>query len=332
MLLSVVIPAKNEEDNIARCIESVVYGIPENTEYEIILVDCGSTDKTIDIAKNYPIKILRLKKSWFHSSPAAKYTGCVFARGEFIFFIDSDMALEKDFLRQAFIEIKKSQDIAGVGGIADEIYAEAGKETGILKNLYRTKDKITEVDFLAGAILYRKKTLDEAGSFNPYLNAGAEEHELAERLKQKGYRLISIPFPMAAHYTQKVEDWSEFLRKKRAGLYKGIGISLGAMKSPEYILKTLIYYKEFLGFLIFMLCAFVLTINCIIFCRLELIFFIFLPVLTLLTALIIKKKSFKKAFLGLIKWFLISFEILKGLTTKIKDPALYPKDPEIIKD
>ena len=60
MKVSIVIKALNEEESIERCIKSALKSI-KGISGEIILVDSISTDKTIEISKKYPIRILQLK-------------------------------------------------------------------------------------------------------------------------------------------------------------------------------------------------------------------------------------------------------------------------------
>ena len=86
--LSIVIPSKNEESHIASCLDSLIKNTASFSDKEIILVDCVSTDETVRIAKDFPIKILQLKPEWVHTASAARYIGGLFAKGEFIFFID----------------------------------------------------------------------------------------------------------------------------------------------------------------------------------------------------------------------------------------------------
>ena len=82
--LSVVIISRNEERNIARCIESVLEATDEMASYEIILVDSVSTDRTVEIAKKYPIRILQLKHKSQCSPAAGRFIGFLHSRGNYI--------------------------------------------------------------------------------------------------------------------------------------------------------------------------------------------------------------------------------------------------------
>jgi len=83
LLLSIVIPAKNEEDNISRCLDSVTQAA-SRIDHEIILVDCCSKDRTIAVASRYPVKILELLLTGAYPS-AARYIALFFRRGSLFF-------------------------------------------------------------------------------------------------------------------------------------------------------------------------------------------------------------------------------------------------------
>lgn len=91
--VSVIIPAYNEEKVIGECIKSLL----EQTypEKEIIFIDDGSTDKTVEIIKSYPVKLLQQN----HRGPgAARNLGAKEAKGKILVFVDADMTFDKKFL------------------------------------------------------------------------------------------------------------------------------------------------------------------------------------------------------------------------------------------
>src|ERR1035437_5506745 len=80
-MISVIILAKNEEDKIKTCLESIKW------VDEIIVVDNDSSDNTIEIAKKYTNKIITLKDQDFS---ALRNRGVEQAQGEWLLFVDSD--------------------------------------------------------------------------------------------------------------------------------------------------------------------------------------------------------------------------------------------------
>lgn len=91
--VSVVIPAYNEEKVIEGCITTLLS--QTYPEKEIIIVDDGSTDKTIEIIKSYPVKLLQQS----HKGPgAARNLGASQAHGKILVFVDADMIFDKRFI------------------------------------------------------------------------------------------------------------------------------------------------------------------------------------------------------------------------------------------
>ena len=106
--ISTVIPSFNEEKTIAKCIESALEALEGIQNYEIILVDSYSNDKTIEIAKKYPISIFRLKKAWPKSPAAGRYIGTIKSKSKYIFFVDADMEVDKQWITKALNILEKN--------------------------------------------------------------------------------------------------------------------------------------------------------------------------------------------------------------------------------
>lgn len=105
-MLTIVIPTLNEEKFIGGLLSSIK---SQNfRDYEIILADAGSTDKTIEIAKSFGCRIVK------GGLPAkGRNEGAKAARGNLLLFLDADTELQKEFLKKAFHEFyDRKLDIA----------------------------------------------------------------------------------------------------------------------------------------------------------------------------------------------------------------------------
>lgn len=106
-LISVIIPVYNAETTISECIESVLCQTYNN--FEIILVDDGSTDGSGNICKEYSEKDSRIRyiRKENGGVSSARNLGIDEAKGEYITFVDSDDWIEKDALEEMEIIIKQ---------------------------------------------------------------------------------------------------------------------------------------------------------------------------------------------------------------------------------
>ena len=93
--VSVIIPTYNEEKDIGNCLSSLKNQSYKN--FEIILVDDGSKDNTLDVAKKFP-KVKMIKGE--HRGPGfSRNLGAKEAKGNILVFIDADMSFEKDYIK-----------------------------------------------------------------------------------------------------------------------------------------------------------------------------------------------------------------------------------------
>ncbi len=91
LTFSFIIPALNEEDLIAECINSIKR--QKKVVGEIIMVDNGSKDKTAEIAKKLGCKVVKEEK---RGVSHARNKGAKLAKGDILCFIDADGVLSKD--------------------------------------------------------------------------------------------------------------------------------------------------------------------------------------------------------------------------------------------
>lgn len=106
-LLSIIIPVYNVEKYIERCLDSIITS--ESQNYEVILIDDGSTDKSLEICQKYEKKFKNIfvfsKKNGGASD--ARNFGNTKARGEYIWYIDSDDYITPNAVNEILDIIKK---------------------------------------------------------------------------------------------------------------------------------------------------------------------------------------------------------------------------------
>jgi len=176
---SFIIPTLNEGKYLEGCLRSIKK--QTRKDYEIIVVDSYSNDKTLKIAKKYRAKIVFEKRK----GPAvARNTGARHAKGSILVFADADVRLEKDFLER--VDKKFSRDVGG-GIFFLVVYDTKSRFQALLYSLanYISISLIAlHATMTAGSCFaYDKKIFREVGGFNPEFLTN-EDHELAGRVSR----------------------------------------------------------------------------------------------------------------------------------------------------
>lgn len=110
--ISVVVPVLNMAGTIGACLDALVGQSLSSTEREIIIVDNGSRDGTLDIARRYPVTVL---EEGTPGAPSARNRGIAAARGAFVAFTDADCVPSRNWLKviTATAESTRADIIAG---------------------------------------------------------------------------------------------------------------------------------------------------------------------------------------------------------------------------
>lgn len=94
-MISVIVPAYNEEEFIEKCLTSLEKQSLPREDYEIIVSDSSSTDNTLEIAKKHADTVVKCKK---HSAGFGRNQGAKKASGELLAFIDADTIASREWL------------------------------------------------------------------------------------------------------------------------------------------------------------------------------------------------------------------------------------------
>jgi rhamnosyltransferase len=86
--ISILIPAKDEALNIRTCLDAVFSQV-SNAEFEVVLVDSGSTDGTPDIVKSYPVRLYQIPAEEFHHAGTRNYLARL-AQGKYLVYLNAD--------------------------------------------------------------------------------------------------------------------------------------------------------------------------------------------------------------------------------------------------
>lgn len=113
-LASVIVLCKNEERNIGSCL-GAVFSQRFGGEFEVIVIDSGSADRTLAIARRYPVRLKQIPPEAFHHARTRNF-GASLARGRYLVFLGADAKPAHDGWLAALLEGIDAPDVAGCYG------------------------------------------------------------------------------------------------------------------------------------------------------------------------------------------------------------------------
>ncbi len=327
-VLSVIIISKNEERNISRSIESVLDSTRNIKDTEIILVDSASTDRTVEIAEKYPIKILQLDASVPLSPGAGYYIGFLQSVGHYIQFHCADMVLDRNWFQNAIPIFEQDVKIGAVFGFTTQ----EDYETSMAKKFFESTKNLNvgEVSHYAGDALIKRDILQEIGNFNPFLRAG-EEGELSYRIIENGYKLLRIPFPMSHHLGFNIETFSGNIKRNIIYTKAQGQILRYSLKNKNIFEKRLKEYKLKIFSFILIILALLSIIEAYFFEEMILIYIWLIGNILLFILIIYESNNLNKSAKLFFTQTLRSPFFFLGFLEPIKDPDIYLKHFKIIK-
>ena len=179
-LVSVIVPTKNSEATIERCLKSIVEQSYKNVE--LIVVDNYSIDRTRQVARKYGAKVY-LKGP---ERAAQINFGVKKARGKYVYRVDSDFVLNRNIIREA-VEIceSKGYDAVIIHNTSDPTISFWSRVRKAERDCYRNDE------FNVAARFWRRKAYLSVGGFDENLVAG-DDYDLHNRLLEAGFRIGRI--------------------------------------------------------------------------------------------------------------------------------------------
>ena len=196
--VSVIVPTYNRADRLERALNSIVSQTYQ--DFELIVVDDGSTDKTSQLMKSFPkAQYFYIKKNSGVSK--ARNVGLAFAKGELICFLDSDdLWKEKKIqIQSLWLENNKDSQIC----YTDEIWVRNGVRVNPMNRHRKYSGDIFRhclglCIVSPSSVMIRAKLFDEVGNFDESLPA-CEDYDLWLRIASK-YAFHFIEEPLIIKY------------------------------------------------------------------------------------------------------------------------------------
>jgi GT2 family glycosyltransferase len=206
--LSVVIPVNNGGRDFERCLRGL--RVSSRADFELVVVDDGSTDGTAELAGSRGARVLRNPSRL--GPAAARNAGALAATAPWIFFLDADVAVHPDAIERAMSRVEADPGLAGVFGSYDDAPPAPGLVSRFRNLLHHyvhqsgsfVDDARPAHTFWTGCGLIRRDVFIEAGGFDPqrYRRPAIEDIELGYRITRAGHRILLARDVQATHLKQ----------------------------------------------------------------------------------------------------------------------------------
>lgn len=190
--ISVIVPVYNGGPQLGKCLDALLDS--EFPAFEVLVVDDGSTDGSVAVARSRGLEVLPLK---VRSGPAAaRNHGARHARGSILLFVDADVVVRKDTLSRIAALFRARPEVAAAFGSYDDAPPEMNfvSQYKNLQHHFIHQQSSSEAEtFWAGCGAVRRAAFHVVGGFNAekYVKPSVEDIELGYRLRRKGY-LITL--------------------------------------------------------------------------------------------------------------------------------------------
>lgn len=213
-LISIIIPALNEEKYIEDCLESILASSYDVKRLEVFVVDGMSEDKTPALAEAYNEKypFIGLIRNTLKITPIGMNLGIKASKGEYIFILSAHATYDKDY----FIKLIQNCQVLNadcVGGVLRTDIKNKNKKSTSIKEVLKNKfgvgnatfrtgsSEVKEVDTVAFGC-YRRSSLDTFGLFNERLIRN-QDIELNKRIVNGGGSIYLIPEVTCTYFARE---------------------------------------------------------------------------------------------------------------------------------
>jgi glycosyltransferase involved in cell wall biosynthesis len=217
--LSIIIPTLNEEVHIGGVLDSIRENIEGRFRYEVIVVDNGSNDRTVEIAQKKEAKCLHAPG---YSISSLRNLGASEACSDILVFLDADVYLGKDWgarIKPVMERLYGDHDI-----ITGSHYGISEENNWIERIWFAPRTAQKEVNYINGGhLIVHRSQFARAGGFDPKMETG-EDYEFCVRARRTGARIENDSDLKVVHagYPKNIKSFFGRERWHARGDYKSL--------------------------------------------------------------------------------------------------------------
>ena len=213
MNIDIIIIGLNSEKTLSACLQSVLKANYQQSNLHVYYIDGGSSDSSIEIAKNYLEVTVQQLVTEFPTPGLGRNTGWKAGSSPLVLFLDADTQLDANFLSKAVWEISHPH-VGAVKGYRKELYPQ--KSLYIWIGDQEWNDRPGESLSFGGDVLMRREVLEATQGYKEELIAG-EDPELSLRVRDLGWIIIQLDILMCYHDLAMTSLQQYFWRAYRSG-------------------------------------------------------------------------------------------------------------------
>jgi glycosyltransferase involved in cell wall biosynthesis len=262
-IVSIIINTKNEERHIRRCLDSIVNQSYPLNQIEVVVVDNNSSDKTKQISENFlhgPVPLNLKVFNWGPERSAQKNFGAKESTGEFLLFLDADMALSKNVIKRCIEKMNEGPRIVGLY-IREVVTGKRfWSRVRRFERAFYNGTSIDAVRFVSKSafndtygfdeVLYacedwdfnkRIKELGNLGQIDSPIYHNEEEFTVKAYLQKKGYYILNINI-----YIKKWGKHDNDVKKQFGLYYRYFGVFVENGKWKRAVLHPILFLGMYL--------------------------------------------------------------------------------------
>lgn len=198
--VSIIIASYQYGRFLADAIESA---LRQTVPCEVIVVDDGSTDNSVEVARRYPVTVVALPHQGVCET---RNHGAKLARGEYLLFLDADDVLLSGHVEKCLAALERAPSRIAYAYTPVDLF---GAKTGRVDSPPFSADILTKYNFVNVSALVRRKAFERVGGFDPELRVGYEDYELWLRMLDLGYEGILVA-DVALQYRRHGKSRNDF--------------------------------------------------------------------------------------------------------------------------
>ncbi len=205
--ISIIIPTYNSSKVIKMCLQASCYQDYPRDKFEIILVDNDSSDNTLALAKTYPVKVIKC-----HGTPPQvcrqRNLGVQYAKGDYVYILDHDMELPKDFLKRFAIEVERTKERVDVWYIPETVVA----GNTIISNVRTLEKRFYDNTVISAARLMKKSSFKKTAGYDLDLSGGPADWDMDIQLRLSGAQVRTLK-ECIYHHEETLSFWRHIIKK-----------------------------------------------------------------------------------------------------------------------